>query len=121
MVARGSLTTFGAAMIALSAIAAPASAQITTGTVSGTVKDPQGAVIPGAAVTLISETRGTRMSDVFTNTNGDFVFVNVSPDRYTVQVTMTGFKTLERAGITVTAGDRLGVGALTIEVGALTD
>ena len=107
MVARRNPTLFAAAVIALCAIAAPASAQITTGTVSGTVKDPQGAVIPGAAVTLISETRGTRTSDVFTNASGDFVFVNVSPDRYTVQVTMTGFKTLERSGITLTAGDRL--------------
>jgi Carboxypeptidase regulatory-like domain/TonB-dependent Receptor Plug Domain len=121
MVARRNLTLFAAAVIALCAIAAPASAQITTGTVSGTVKDPQGAVIPGAAVTLISETRGTRASDVFTNANGDFVFVNVSPDRYTVQVTMSGFKTLERSRITVTAGDRLSVGALTIEVGGLTE
>ncbi|PYR60094.1 MAG: hypothetical protein DMF91_13070 [Acidobacteria bacterium] len=121
MVARRNPTLFAAAVIALCAIAAPASAQITTGTVSGTVKDPQGAVIPGAAVTLISETRGTRASDVFTNANGDFVFVNVSPDRYTVQVAMSGFKTLERSGITVTAGDRLAVGALTIEVGGLTE
>ena len=45
MVARRNPTLFAAAVIALCAIAAPASAQITTGTVSGTVKDPQGAVI----------------------------------------------------------------------------
>src|SRR2546427_2712166 len=121
MVARRNPTLFAAAVIALCAIAAPASAQITTGTVSGTVKDPQGAVIPGAAVTLISETRGTHASDVFANASGAFVFVNVSPDRYTVQVTMTGFKTLERSGLTLTAGDRLSVGALTIEVGGLTE
>ena len=35
-------------------------AQITTGTVAGTIKDAQGGVIPGATVVLISESRGTR-------------------------------------------------------------
>ena len=66
-------------MVALAAVALfalPAAAQITTGTVSGTVKDAQGAVIPGAAVTLVSETRGTQLSDVFTNAEGDFTFVD---------------------------------------------
>ena len=51
------------------------SAQITTGTVAGTVKDAQGGVIPGATVTLISETRGTKSPPVVTNATGDFVFV----------------------------------------------
>src|SRR5205823_298415 len=49
---RGRLTYVAAAVLAMLAIAAPAFAQITTGTLSGTVKDPQGGVIPGAAVTL---------------------------------------------------------------------
>ena len=75
------------------------SAQITTASVTGTVKDAQGGVIPGATVTLISETRGTQLSDVFTNSSGDFTFANVTPDRYTLQVTMEGFKTLKRTGI----------------------
>ena len=45
--------------IALGAGVMPAAAQITTGTVTGTVKDSQGGVIPGATVVLISEARGT--------------------------------------------------------------
>ncbi len=101
--------------------ALPASAQITTASVTGTVKDPQGAVIPGATVTLISETQGTQSSDVFTNNNGDFTFANIKPDRYTLQVTMEGFKTLKKSGIIVSAGDRTILGSMTIEVGGLTD
>src|ERR1700755_581082 len=45
-------------LLALTAL--PARAQITTGTVSGTVKDVQGGVVPGATVVLISETKGTK-------------------------------------------------------------
>src|SRR3954463_7683052 len=108
------------ALVAVST-AIPAAAQVTTGSIAGTVKDPQGGVIPGATVTLISETRGTQLSDVFTNENGDFTFPNVSPDRYTLQVTMEGFKTLRRTGVVISAGDRTSIGTLAIEVGGLTD
>ena len=44
-------------MIGLSAMA-----QITTGSVVGTVKDAQGGVVPGATVTLTSETKGPSLS-----------------------------------------------------------
>ncbi len=98
-----------------------ASAQIVTGTVTGTVKDVSGAVIPGAAVTLTSDTRGTSLPDAITNANGDFTFPNVSPDRYTIQVAVQGFKTLKRPGLTVGAGDRVSTGTLTLEVGGISD
>src|SRR4030095_4027411 len=73
---RGRFTYVGSAVFALWAMAAPASAQVTTGTLSGTVKDPQGGIIPGAAVTLTSDTRGTKLSDVFTNEQGNSTFLN---------------------------------------------
>ena len=76
----------------LGALAAPSSAQITTGTVAGSVKDEQGLAVPGASVTLVSEARGTRMAPVVTNGTGDFVVPNVTPDTYTVEVAMTGFR-----------------------------
>src|SRR5262245_32446320 len=100
-------------LVALCFAASPVSAQITTATVSGTVADVDGGVIPGAVVILVSDTRGTRMPDVLTNPDGDFVFVNVPPDRYTIQVTLSGFKTLKRSGIEVSVGDHLGLGVLT--------
>ena len=103
------------------ASAPPVLAQLTTGSITGTVKDPQGGVIPTATVTLISETRGTQLVDATTNTSGDFVFANVPPDRYTIQITMDGFKTLRREGVTVSTADRLSVGTLTIEVGGMAE
>src|SRR5262249_5056356 len=117
--ARRTRTMLAAAGIAWCLFACPIVAQITTGTLSGTIKDSQDAVVPGATVTLFSETRGTRASDTVTNADGDFVFINVAPDRYTLQVSLDGFKTLRRTGITVSVGDRLGIGVLTLEVGGL--
>jgi Carboxypeptidase regulatory-like domain len=94
-----------------------APAQVTTGYITGTVQDGQGGVIPGAAVTLISEARGTRSAPTLTGPSGDFVFPNVSVDTYTIEVVMDSFKTLRRPGVAVSAGSRVAVGVLTIEIG----
>ncbi len=109
------------ALIVLLTIATAAAAQITTGSVAGTVKDAQGGVIPGATVTLVSDTKGTRSSALVTGATGDFVFVNVAPDTYTVEVAMPSFKTLKRSGITVNPGSRTSVGDLPIEIGGTTE
>ena len=94
-----------------------AGAQITTGTISGTVEDSQGGRIPGATVTLISESRGTRSTPVVTSTEGAYVVPNVSPDRYTIEVVMDGFKTSVRRGVDVSSGDRVSIPPLVIDVG----
>ena len=85
-------------------------AQITSGSVAGVVKDAQGGAVPGATVELISEQRGTRLAPVVTGNTGDFSFQNVVADTYTVEVTMSGFKTFRRTGVAVSAGDRLAIG-----------
>src|SRR5260370_32610506 len=96
-------------MLALLLISSAALAQITTGTVSGTVKDPQGAVIPGATVVLISDTRGTKSAPAVTNEAGDYVFPKVTADTYTVEVTLDAFKTVRRKGIGVSGGGHVGI------------
>src|SRR6478735_6344046 len=101
------------AVLAVLAAAGPVFAQVNTGTVLGTVKDGQGGVIPGVTVVLVSEARGTRSTPVVTNENGDFVFANVTPETYTVEVSLESFKTLKRSGIAVSPGARLSLGSLT--------
>ena len=81
------------------ALALPAAAQLTTGSLAGVVKDPQGGVIPGATVTLISESRGTKFVPVVTNDVGAFVFPNLPADTYTIEVEMPSFKTLRNTGV----------------------
>ena len=106
-----------AIFVVLFGFVAAAYAQGVTGTVSGTVKDQQGSTIPGASVSLISESRGTTIATVVTNNDGDFVVPNVTADVYTLQIAMPSFKTLKRTGLAVSAGSRIALGAVTIEVG----
>ena len=74
--------------------------QATGGRVRGTVSDPSGAVIPAIKVSLASEaTRVTR--DTQTNSNGDYVFLEVPVGIYTIESGATGFKKYVRKGITV--------------------
>ena len=117
MIVRSTRSVVCACLVALLFSALPATAQITTGNVLGTVKDSTGGVVPGATVVLVSESRGTKSVPAVTNATGDYVFPNVTADTYTVEVTMDGFRTVKRAGIKVSGGDRVTVPALTLEPG----
>ena len=77
-------------------------AQTTSASVSGTVKDAQGGVLPGATVTLVSHSQGNILNSL-TDAEGRFVFPLVRPDSYTLRVTMQGFKTVERTNLVVNA------------------
>ena len=107
--------------VLLGAVSPPASAQITTGTVFGSVKDPQGAVVPGATVTLTSESQGTKLAPVQTNASGDYVFAGVPSDTYTVEVSLEGFKTTAQKGVNVSAGERRVVPLVTLALGGQTE
>jgi hypothetical protein len=112
----------GVCVTALLAFAAPSAlrAQTTSASVSGSVQDGQGAVLPGVSVTLTSRAQGNVLTTT-TDTDGRFVFGIVRPDTYSLQVTLQGFKSLERTNVVVSANDRLSTGALTLEVGSVTE
>ena len=74
----------------------------TTGsaTLRGTVKDPQGAYVRNATVTIINE----RTKDDRKTTSGDdgvYVFASVTPGTYTLRVEATGFKTSEKTKVAI--------------------
>ena len=76
-------------------LAAPvAFAQGTSSTLRGTVKDPSGAVVKDANVTLVSAQRGDQRQ-VQTNEDGTYVFTSVDPGDYMLRVESGGFKTSE--------------------------
>jgi len=104
----------------LLAWAVDAGAQSTTGSIAGTVRDAQGAVVPGATIELTSPRRNDTQATT-SNETGDFSFLNLLPDTYTLKVTMDSFKTVERGNVVVNANDRLSIGVITLELGAVTE
>jgi hypothetical protein len=66
-------------------------AQLTTGTLSGTISGPDGA-LPGATVTIKSSQTGKEMTAV-TDESGNFKFPQIEVGTYTVKITASGFKT----------------------------
>ncbi len=97
-----------------------ASAQTTSASVSGSVRDAQGGMLPGATVTLTSRTQSNTLTAV-TDAEGRFVFPIVRPDTYSLQVSLQGFKTLEQTNVVVNANDKFSTGQLTLEVGQLSE
>jgi len=81
--------------VALLALAASATAQTTTGTISGRVADSQGLALPGATVTATSPNlQGTRT--VTTSANGDYVFTLLPPGTYSIVAELSGFQKQEK-------------------------
>jgi hypothetical protein len=118
---RRTWTTAAILLIACMLATSATFAQITTGTISGNVRDEQGGVIPAATVVLISEARGTRSAPAVTTATGDYVFPNLTADTYTVEVSLDGFKTVRRSGIRVSGADRVGVPTVVLETGGIAE
>jgi hypothetical protein len=95
-------------------------AQTTSASVSGVAKDAQGAVLPGASVTLTSETQGTVQTAV-TDELGNFLFPYARPDTYTIKVSLQGFQSVEKPKVVVNANDRLMAGTFTLTIGQITE
>lgn len=95
-------------------------AQTISGSISGTVVDSGGNVIPAAAVKLISERTGEERNST-TNETGDFVFPALQPGSYTVSVEVSGFKPLKKTGNVLSAAERLSVGSLQLTIGAVSE
>src|SRR5215472_16363879 len=96
--------------------AAALHAQRTEGTISGTVSDPSGAVIPKAEVTIANQQTGSKRM-VATNDSGFYTATALDPGTYTVTVKIAGFKTTSKAGIVLHVADELVV-PMVLEVGA---
>jgi len=81
----------------------PAAAQLTTGTIVGTVQDETGGAMPGATVTVRNPQTGLSRT-VFTNESGRYEATNLPAGPYEVTATMQGFGTAVRKGIDLAAG-----------------
>ena len=87
-------------------------------TITGTVKDPSGAVLPGVTVEATSPALIERVRSVATDATGQYRIVDLRPGTYIVTFTLPGFSTVRREGIelsgqfTATIDANLAVGSL---------
>jgi hypothetical protein len=106
-------------VLAVAVVATPAIAQVLYGTVVGTVKDAQGATVPGATVTIVNKDNNLTRETV-TSATGAYTIVNVLPGTYDVKVSLTGFREGVRTGVPVSIGEISRVD-MSLEVGTLTE
>src|SRR5215471_980026 len=94
-------------------------AQTDRGTITGTVSDQTGAVIPGATITAVNAETATKYETVSTET-GNFTLLQIPPGAYSVSVELAGFKKYVRQGINVLVAQTLRID-VALEVGVATD
>src|SRR5215831_9546183 len=95
-------------IVCLAAHVRKSAAQNITGTILGTVRDPQGAVVPNASVIAKNVETGAERT-ALTDASGGFSIASVPAGSYEVTVTASGFQTEVRSGITMTVGAALRV------------
>src|SRR4051794_7928466 len=106
-----------AALLLAACVAAPALAQTLTGVISGTIKDEQGAVLPGVNVTLTGK-QGDRTA--VTDASGVYRFPGLEPGSYDVAADLSGFAKSAQQGIQISPGRELAID-LVMKVGGLAE
>jgi hypothetical protein len=111
---------FAASLLAISLGAGATSLRaqgIVTGTVSGTVQDSTGAVIPGAVVTATNKSQNLTFN-AKSNASGDFNFSSLPVGTYSVTVKMAGFGDLNIGNVLVETGKTTGLGVEKLQTGS---
>jgi len=115
---RGRLVCAVAAWLMLGA-AAPATAQLTRGTISGTIRDNTGALLPGVTVIITNNATGVVRTTV-TNESGFYRAPALEPGTYTVKSELQGFKALENREVPVPPAAEATVD-FTLEIGGISE
>src|SRR5262245_43018917 len=94
----------------------PVAAQTTgSATLRGTVKDPTGAIIRDATITIMNErTKDERKAK--SSEDGNFTFTALTPGNYTIKTEAAGFKTMTQTGFPIETSDTKGLD-ISMEVG----
>jgi len=109
-----------ALLLVLILLASNGFAQQLTGTLSATVTDSAGAVVPNAKVTMKNEASGDVRTTV-SNGSGYFTITAVQPGTYSVSIEAAGFKTWDQGGIVFSQGDSRTLPSIKLEVGKVSE
>lgn len=113
-----SLRLFGILVFALAIVSGLPRTAAAQSAISGLVKDPSGAVLPGVTVEASSPVLIEKVRSVVTDDQGRYTIIDLRPGLYKVLFSLPGFSTLERDGVelpanfTATIDAELRVGAL---------
>lgn len=102
-------------LISLVLFSVAALAQSGSSVITGNIKDPTGAVIPGAKLRVVNEATGVAV-DVISNDQGLYRAASLVPGSYRVEVSLEGFDRLVRGPVVVDVGQVLALD-LTLQVG----
>ncbi|HLJ26974.1 MAG TPA: TonB-dependent receptor [Candidatus Angelobacter sp.] len=94
----------------------PSVGQVLKGSISGTVVDPQNAVVSGAQVKATHLETGS-VSTTTSDSSGLFRLNLLQIGTYSITITAQGFKTLENKNVAVKAGDDSGLGTMRLTIG----
>ena len=81
----------------------PSPAQVSGATLSGTITDSSGGVVPDSRVVITNVATGVT-TNVTTNSDGFYTAANLLPGEYNVIISAKGYTTQERTGISLTVG-----------------
>src|SRR5580704_4633844 len=98
--------TLSAVLVAL--FSAGAWSQTQLATVSGTITDPSGALVPGVSVTIVSQGTGLKRS-IATDTAGEYRFAGLPIGTYSLRIEKTGFQSQIREGIELTSAAEVAI------------
>jgi hypothetical protein len=101
----------------LGAGSALAQSQAINGTIEGVIRDSTGAALPGVTVTVTNPERGLSRT-VVTDETGRYRAPLLPLGTYTVRAELTGFKVIERSGVSLSAGQTAQVN-VTMQIGGL--
>jgi hypothetical protein len=85
------------------ALAGPTSAQTGASGLAGVVRDASGAVLPGVTVEAASPALIEKVRTVETDGEGQFKIIDLRPGTYSVTFSLSGFETVKRDGVELTA------------------
>src|SRR3974390_3515835 len=83
-------------------------AQRDMGTITGTITDAQGGVVPNAKITITEAATGLKY-EVQSGTDGTYIRPALKPGTYTVTAESKGFRRIEQQNVSIIGGDRVGV------------
>jgi hypothetical protein len=93
-------------VLPISRVSEPVRAQIAFAELVGDVRDETGAPVPGASLVL-TRTETNRVVRVVTGTDGAFSATNLPPGMWRIDVEATGFRRIERTGVSLGTGERI--------------